>query len=135
MLVGSSAVRVWHADCYIPDRAATKKSENLKGEIPMAIQKKSLIGNLTAAKKAIIATNVASTPFATPSRVETAKNTAHVAVAKYAPKNTAHVAVAKYAPKNTAHVAVAKHVAKPVAKAFAKAAAKTAAKTTAKNIF
>ena len=88
----------------------------------MAIQKKSLIGNLTAAKKAIIATNVASTPFATPSRVETAKNTAHVAVAKYAPKNTAHVAVAK-------------HVAKPVAKAFAKAAAKTAAKTTAKNIF
>jgi hypothetical protein len=107
----------------------------------MAIQKKSLIGNLTAAKKAIIATNVASTPFATPSKVETAKNTAHVAVAKYAAKNTAHVAVAKYTAKNTAHVAVAKYaakpvgmaVAKPLAKAFAKTAAKTAAKTTAKT--
>lgn len=77
----------------------------------MAIQKKSLIGNLTAAKKAIIATNVASTPFAMPSKVETGKQTAHVAVAKHA----------------------AKPVGMAVAKAFAKTAAKTAAKTTAKT--
>ena len=40
----------------------------------MAIQKKSLIGNMTAAKKAIIASNVASNnPVATGAKLETAK--------------------------------------------------------------
>jgi len=40
----------------------------------MAIQKKSLIGNLSATKKAIVATNVASTtPVAKGLSVETAK--------------------------------------------------------------
>jgi len=39
----------------------------------MAIQKKSLIGNLSATKKAIVATNVASTAPASAPKLETAK--------------------------------------------------------------
>ena len=40
----------------------------------MAIQKKSLIGNLSATKKAIVATNVASTtPVAKAASIQTAK--------------------------------------------------------------
>jgi len=43
----------------------------------MAIQKKSLIGNLSATKKAIVATNVVSTPAVSGTKVLTAKPAGH----------------------------------------------------------
>lgn len=96
----------------------------------MAIQKKSLIGNLTAAKKAIIATNVAPTAsVAAPSRVETAKPGTQVA--KFAAKHVAKN-VSKQMPTFAAKpvgIALAKVAAKPLAKVAAKTSAKFAAKT------
>jgi hypothetical protein len=60
-------IPVWQVRCSMENRAAAKTQNSRTGEIPMAVQKKSLIGNRAAAKKAIIATNVAST------KLETAK--------------------------------------------------------------
>jgi hypothetical protein len=85
---------VWHIACYIHCRALTENQK--RGEIQMAIQKKSLIGNMTFANKAIIATTPA-TP-APASTVKTAKMAKLAKLAKLA-KMAKTAKTAKFAKK------------------------------------
>jgi hypothetical protein len=62
----------WHL-LYVKPSSSKDIKNQKRGEIPMAIQKKSLIGNRAAAKKAIVATNVASTAPVSGTKIELGK--------------------------------------------------------------